>query len=397
MKRTESKLIKLPSILEPKKATGLSKEKVDKIKEKTEETNLRSYNFGKRTAILLLEKYPINSFGNSLKEMVFQKAIEEVGIDSDGYLNGSFSDFKKFGNRKFFVRTYSYTEYPHESTLSKINEIFGKILTGNLEDVDEESIKKLGRTYYMWVDYLINVMEELKDDKSTRSNRRDLSIIDLSTGKKAKLDETINRMRIYFDKKRYSQLIKANADEHFNAKSLKANIESFLRSYEKERMKKFGIPTRGLEEDIPLDFELTDGSTVSYLFYPKITTKHGEIYKGLVGKTTEDIARSTGDLNIIKELAFKEDYEFLKGGTGITVFADVGKEKGKTRIIRTYKDGRGERKEERSYSIFDDDGRTLVKVRDILKSYKKLKEKYTSDPITQIKIDFFLAPPRHLM
>jgi len=390
MKRTESRLIKLPSILKPKKVAGLSKEKTD-------ETNLRSYNFGKRTAIPLLEKYPINSLANALKDMVFQKAIEEVGLDSDGYLDGSFSDFKKFGNRKFFVRTYSYTEYPHESTLSKINGIFGKTVTGNLEDVDEESIKKLGRTYYIWVDYLINTMEEAKEYKSTRSNRRDLSIIDLSTGKKAKLDKTINRMRVYFDKKRYSQLIKANADEHFNAKSLKANTESFLESYEKERMKKFGIPTKGLEEDIPLDFELTDGSTVSYLFYPKITTKHGEIYKGIVGKTTKDIARSTGDLNIIKELAFKEDYEFLKGGVGITVFADVGKKKGKIRIIRTYKDGKEERKEEGTYSILDDDNRIFVKVRDVLKAYEKLKGKYTSDPITHIKIDFFLAPPKHLI
>ena len=100
----------------------------------------------------------------------------------------------------------------------------------------------------------------------------------------------------------------------------------------------------GLEKVQAFGYKLRDMSAVRYLFYPKHSTEYGKIYSGLVGKETKNITRTTGDLDILEELAFKEPYKYIRGGEGIIVTTEVrdnahkrGETKGEMTILRPYK------------------------------------------------------------
>jgi len=85
MKRTNSRIIKLPSIVETdgELATGLSPEEI-------EELNARSYDYGRRTANPTLDEYVIEPFSTAFKEIVFTEAVREAGLDSEGVLKGRY-------------------------------------------------------------------------------------------------------------------------------------------------------------------------------------------------------------------------------------------------------------------------------------------------------------------
>ncbi|MBU1201769.1 MAG: hypothetical protein KKF46_01205 [Nanoarchaeota archaeon] len=139
---------------------------------------------------------------------------------------------------------------------------------------------------------------------------------------------------------------------------------------------------------------MSDESAVRYLFFPRPSTEHGKIYSGLVGRKTKGIAGSNGDLDILKELAFKESYESMKGGAGIRVATKTTDKsaKGETKIVRISKDGA---QEERVYPVFDNEGKVYVRVGNVLDTLGMLTQRHTSTP-TQLKIDLFAAPPTYL-
>ena len=87
MQRTNTRLIKLPSLLIPAvNYTGDS--------DSAEELNVKAYDYVRRTAVPTLEDYVITTFGDALKEKTFNEAVQKYGVDAKGILIcGSSSTF----------------------------------------------------------------------------------------------------------------------------------------------------------------------------------------------------------------------------------------------------------------------------------------------------------------
>lgn len=390
MKRTNSRIIKLPSIIKVggKFAKDLSKDEI-------EELNARSYDYGKRTAIPTLYDYVIEPFNTTFKERVFTEAVKKVGLNPNGILNDNYSIDEVFNDKKFFAIAYPTQTSKYGVVLSLIKDFLGTVIKDNIAGVSREGVRKIENNAYIFVDYLLEGVDRFKNENTTRFNKKDLKLKDPKTDKELPLDEKIEKMRVYFGLKRFSNINAKTADGFYDTSSLKSRIVSFLEAFEQKVIKRFGVSSEGLEESQAFDYELSDGSAIRYLFFPRPSTEHGEIYSGLVGKETKNIARSTGDLDIVKELAFKKMYEYIRGGKGVRVtteLTDKAGKKGKIKILRLSKDGT---QEERIYSVFNSKGRPYVKVNDILDTLEMLTKQHTTDP-TKLKIDLFAAPPAYL-
>ncbi|MCK4336116.1 MAG: hypothetical protein KAW40_05345 [Candidatus Aenigmarchaeota archaeon] len=389
MKRTHSRIIKLPSIIEVggELATGLNEDEV-------EELNVRSYDYGRRTAIPTLNDYIIEPFGTTFRERAFWKAVKKVGLDSEGILNDRYPIDKIFNGRKFVATAFPNKNSKYEVVLSLTENFLNGIIWKSKRGEKSEGVRKIDGEGYVFIGDLLDQINQFKDDETIRYNDSRLTLKDLETDKKLLLDEEIEKMRVYFNLNRFARISPKTADGYYNASSLEKHIKAFLEDYSRREMKRHGVSPEGLEENIDLDYELSDGSAVRYLFSPNPSTKHGQIYSGLTGKTTKNIARSTGDLDTIKELAFKGPYEFIKGEEGVRVrtYTRKGK-KGQTSILRLYKDK--DLNDSRRYYVFSDKDKIYVKVKSVLDNLKILTESYTSNP-TKLKIDIFTAPPTYL-
>jgi len=238
-------------------------------------------------------------------------------------------------------------------------------------------------------------MDRFGSENSIRFNRQDLAVKDPATDEKLPLDEGIEEMRVYLELQRFANVNAKNSDGFHDARSLRSRIESFLGTFEQGILTRYDVSPTGLEKSQAFDYELSDGSAVRYLFFPRPSTEHGKIYSGLVGRKTKGVAGSNGDLDILKELAFKESYESMKGGAGIRVATetkDKGGKQGVTKITRLSKDGT---EEVRAYPVFDNEGKVYVRAENVLDTLGMLTQRYTSTP-TQLKVDLFAAPPIYL-
>lgn len=389
MKRTNSRIIKLPSIVEAGRelATGLSPEKV-------EELNARSYDYGRRTAIPTLDDYVIEPLSTTFKKRAFAEAVKEVGLDSEGTLKGRYSTDQLLNGRKFVVSAYPTTHTSYETVLSLTKSFLDTVIADSRAGVTREGSRKVDADAYIFIEYLLGEMDRFRSENSTRFNKQDLAVMDPKTDEKLPLDERIEEMRVYLELERFANVNAKNADGFHDARSLKSRIESFLGVFEQGIINRYGVSPTRLLASLAFDYELSDGSAVRYLFFPKPSTEHGKIYSGLRGKETKNIARSTGDLDILKELAFKEPYEYVRGGAGIRVATETTDKsaKGNTRILRLSK---GDTQEERVYPVFNNEGKVYVRVGNVLDTLGMLTQRHTSTP-TQLKIDLFAAPPAYL-
>lgn len=389
MQRTNSRIIKLPLIVEASGdlAVGLNRAQI-------EELNARSNDYGRRTAIPTLDDYVIDPFSTAFKERVFNEAVKVVGLDSNGILNGRHSIEELFNGKKFVASAYPTQTSEYQFVLSLTKDFLDTVIADNTTGVSREGIRKVDEHAYIFIKYILDEMERFRSENSTKFNRKDLSVKDPATDKTFPLDEKIEEMRVYLELQRFAQINPENSDGFHYARSLRTRINSFLSDFERREMEKHGIPTLGLKESQSIDYQLSDESAVRYLFFPKPSTEYGQIYSGLVGRETKNIARSNGDLDIIRELAFKVPYEYIRGGAGVRVITETDKtaKKGKIKILRISKDGV---QEERSYSVFNNEGKLYVMVGDVLEALRILTQKHTEVP-TQVKIDFFAAPPSYL-
>ncbi|MEK6848629.1 MAG: hypothetical protein AABX65_03270, partial [Nanoarchaeota archaeon] len=244
-------------------------------------------------------------------------------------------------------------------------------------------------------DHFFKVIGSFVDENTTRFNKKDTNLKDPATDKALPLDEKIESMRVYFDPKRYKGASADNADDYYQAASLKARVGAFIKDAQHWIMLMHQVPAFFLTEQVEEYYELSDGRGVRYLFFPNKIVSHSKVYDGLFGTDTENIAASNGDLDIIKLLAFKPTYEYLRGGAGIIVVNDKtasGAKQGRMRIVRVAKD---KAKEERTYSLYRHEGGLYVRIGDIRTAFEKLVEKHTSVP-TELKIDFFPPTPAYL-
>jgi hypothetical protein len=389
MKRTNSRIIKLPSIVKAggELATGLSPEEV-------EELNARSFDYGRRTAIPTLDDYVIEPFSTAFEERVFTEAVREVGLDSEGILNRRYSTDHLLNDKKFVVSVYPTTRPSYETVLSLTKSFLDTVIADSKAGVTREGSRKIDADTYIFIEYLLNEMDRFRSENSSRSNKPYLAVKDPKTNKEFPLDTEIKEMCVYLELARFANINAKNADGFHDARSLKSRIELFLSVFEQGIINRYGVSPTGLGESQAFDYELSDGSAVRYLFYPKPSTEYGEIYSRLVGRKTKNITASNGDLDILKELAFKDPYEYMREGAGIRVSTETTDKsaKGKTKIVRLSKDGS---QEERVYPVFDNEGKVYVRVGNVLDTLGMLTQQHTSTP-TKLKIDLFAAPPAYL-
>lgn len=394
MKRTNSTLIRLPRLSEEKEkdVAGLSKDGI-------EERNLRSYNYGKRTAIPTLQDYILSPFNTTFKELALAEAIEKCGLDSEGILKDRHPYEKTFDGKKYVAIAYPSKRYDWTTVLSGIGTILNNVTSDNIDSIHREGVRKIEGNAYISVEYILGHMERLKKENMRRINDSSFVVNDADTDKKFPLDKKVEEMRVFFDTGIFKTINPKNANNYYLADSLKANIASFLNNFNKWNMGLYGIENEGLEQRVEKHGELSDGEGVRELFYPKSSKlSTGDIYKALVDydESKKNIVGSTGDLQILKYLAFKETYESKRGGASITVDTETtvkkGK-KGKTKIERIAKNGI---KILREYHVYKSDDKVYVRANDIKGILKKLAEK-TGLPKTEVKIDFFPPAPNYLI
>ena len=386
MKRTNVRILRVPRFLE----TSDDQTSPDDI----DEVNARSYDYARRTAMPTLDEYILSPFNTALKERAFAAAEEDVGRTLEGILNEASTLREHLHDKTFVVRVYPTETTKYEIVLSLTKDFLDTARADIKRGVSRDKIIQIEYDAHIHLNYLLDEMKRFKENHSTRFNRSEVSIRDPQTDKPFPLDDTIEQMRVYLDLTRFSHINRKNADAYYAAQSLRAQTTSYLSAFREQLMSDYNIPASGLKERHHLDYELTDGSAVRYLFFPNTSTEHGKIHKGLIGKETKNIAASTGDLDILHELTLDEPYEYLRGGAGIIVNTQthITTENQTATILRRAKDGT---EDVRTYSFVDRDTHRYVRITDVLETLETLAQRYTTTP-TAIKIDFFAAPPAYL-
>ncbi|MBT4824705.1 hypothetical protein HN695_07940 [Candidatus Woesearchaeota archaeon] len=391
MKRTNTRLIKLPTLLDKTNTSGLSDTDIA-------EFNLRAFDYVRRTAVPTLNDYGINSFKNAVIDNDFELAKQIAGVDTDGILIGGYTNNHTLDGKKILTAFFKQTRIGHEVTLTRLKIFLEQIVSDNMDSVTKEKVRKVQDTPFVSIEYLMGQMERFDEEHSTVQNKKDFSMLDKDTNKKLPLDSGVQKMAVYLEQTRLAQVSDAAAAEFFKASSLKSNLEAFRKAFEAEVRGAHGVPVEGLEENVEMDYELSDGTGVRYLFFPKSTSiSYSKIKYGLVTNPKgrpKNITGKYGDLEIVKELAFKPTYEALRAGSGLVV-ETLGT--GKTAPVRIVRQTKGVVDEENSYRVFNNDGAMYISVKDVFARINSLKEKYASEPqATQFKIDFFSAMPENL-
>ncbi len=392
MKRINSTLVRLPELFKEKE-----KDVASFSEDEIEERNLRSYNYGKRTGIPTLRDYILSPHSTTFKELALAEAIEKYGLDSEGILNNRHEFEKTFDDKKHVASVYPSKRYDWTGVLSEVKSILNNVKSDNIDSIHREKVRKIDGDTYISVEYILSHMERLKKEYKTRINDSSFVVNDAATDKKFSLDKKVKEMRVFFDTQIFKNISQKNANNYYLADSLKSNIASFLKNFEEWARDLYGIKNEGLEGRVEEHGELSDGTGVRDLFFPKSTKlSTGDIYKALADydESNKKIVMSTGDLQIIRNLAFKETYEYKRGEAKITVNTGITDKRGKKgeTIIKRIKSGV---KDVREYQVYNNDGKVYVLVNDMIGILKKLTEKSTP-PKTEVKIDFFPPPPQYL-
>ncbi|MFH1916976.1 MAG: hypothetical protein ABIJ21_06975 [Nanoarchaeota archaeon] len=374
MKRTDSRIVQAP------------------VFGTDEEENLRGYDYARRTAMPTLEEYVLAPFEGALKDAAFQKARETVGVDGEGVLLGRHEVVHTLEGKHFVIVAYGNKRSANEPVIGGLIGFLQTIVDDNFQGVNREGVRKVDDSAFVFREYFLGELDRLREENTTSFNRTDLSVKDPATGKRAQLDE-VSRLQVYLDLNRYGRINPENTKAYLAAQSLRGALSGYMKSYEADARLRFGIPDKDLETSQEYDFEIADGSAVRFLFFPRKSIEYGSVLDGLVGMSTKNIAGSTGDLDIIGILAFGPDYEYLRGGAGIQVKHEPLSAHTERMVMRRIaKDGTAS---DRSYRIFDNEGKVYVAAEDLQAGIEGLLGAHTSVP-TQFKIDLFAALPDYL-
>ena len=373
MKKTNNRTIHLPMI-------GLD-----------EETNARSLDYARRTARPTLEQYIMEPFSGAWSDRLYAKAEQKGGVDEGGILQDQYDEDVVFGDKKVRAVMFPRSRTAYEKVLSTFSHDLGKAAADNEVRRWREGVRRGENQPYLLLDTALGDLEGLVQKNKGWYNTTIISILDPQTGEKVPLDEEIVSLPVALDMKRLARINHANADTFHGARSLYARIAAFENEFERQTMELYDIPKKGLQESQEVDYDLRDDSAVRYLFFPKNHLEHGEVYAGLVGQGTKNIATSTGDLTIIKSLAFGDEYTFKRGRYGIHVYTQPAPGGGLLTIERFL----GEKDDQRQYSLLRVDDKVYVGIANIIKTIDHLRQIHTNND-TQLKIDFFASPPEYL-
>ncbi len=388
MKRTNYRTIRLPAFAIP--FSGLFSNLND---ERREEVNIKSYDYGRRTAIPTLNDYIIEVFKPAFRDITFHEAVIEVGLNSNKLLKGPYKKEQTLDGINFVGHSYRTHSSKYEEVLQKFGDRLVQIESGNA-GASQVFVKKEQKGVSIAVEHLISVLSLLKAELTTEFNKTDVGMKDPKTDEQVPLDTNIDNLHVYLNPLHYSRLNEASARNYFKAVSLKDRIATFQKDVEKTLMEKYGVPESNLSEHVEINYELADGTGVRYLFFPKREISHGDIYKSFLGKETENITSTTGDLIILQELAFKDTYNYRHGDYEITVttaLRDRSTRAGTVTIAKQKK----KIPEERIYHVFNNENGVYVLANDVRSALGYFRQKSIKTP-TQPKIDFFAAIPEYL-
>lgn len=325
-----------------------------------EEKLIRARDYVLRTAIPALDDYIIAPFSGALKESMRVQATNNFGVNERGILNGAVEQRLEFGKIAFAVSAGPSVSVAYEQVIADMRQILRTAHGRKSKGVEHAGVHSLRAEF-----------QESADNNSTAYNRLDARL-ELAPETNAK------SLLLKLDKVQYGVASEKNAIEYVQAKSLRANLAEFVSQVERELNTKYcGEETREVNQ------ELQDESAVRYLFFPKTTTEYAEVYRGLVGQKTGKPSSSTGDLDILDQLAFQKDYNYAQGKLSVATAKKHGT--GTTTIIRHVKGG----DDVREYRVVKHCG-VHVAIEDVAKTLEQLC-KAKSTTATQLKVDFFPA------
>lgn len=369
-------IIYLPKIIEEKNKLSMSLS--DK---KIEELLIWEYDYGKNTAIPILEFFP-ETFGEILKELVFEEAIKKVKLDDEAILKKKYSTKKTFGDITYTISVFPSQKPAYEKIIRKTEDFLETIIEDNKKSNIRKNVRKEKEGPYVFTDYLKNTMKTLLEKNTTRFNNKTLPL-----GKNS-LDKNIEKMSVFFDKERYSQLNTFNSETYFKSRSLKSKIKEFLKEFEKSKILSYEDINK---ENVFIPLNMSNGFTVLYALSSTTSPPHKDIYTALIGKDTDKISKTNGDLDIIEETAFKPDYEF-KNNVKI-INETMTNSKTNIKITRFY-----DNKELiKTYSVHKYGDKLFVLVDDILDKIKDVRNIKTEKIETKLDIDFFSPFPNKII
>ena len=324
-----------------------------------EERLMRARDYVIRTAIPTVDDYILAPFAQALKDEVFAKAKREHGRNEHGILNDASDKRHEFEGIAITASAGPAISTPYEQVLDDMQSILRHA----------KGRKRRGREHVNASGLRANLLDVV-DQNSTTYNR-------LETRLESAPELDVKELVVKLDKREYETPSQKTAQEYVGARSLRGNLVAFVNAVEKELQTKYAVPAQGAE----INQELSDGSAVRYLFYPKTTTEHSEVFRGVVGQKTGKTSSSNGDLDILVACAFKGDYEHAQGK--IRVHTDSSRGVGTTTITRTLKSG----DDVRTYGVLKHNG-VYVAIEDVKTTLDRLHESKSTTGL-QLKVDFF--------
>lgn len=376
MKEIESKLVRLPKITEADDFSIFTKWYKKNFVEDYNVINYAKAEAGRD----LLRDFPIEMFRKSFVNKVYTI----FDLDPEKLLDNDYKYSEKFLDEKY---SFSATIYPkprpsYEDILSKTKEYLKNLRDENQKIVNNrrkkiQDIRNVNGESHIFINSLIGKIEDIKIEKSTSSNYNTTKITDLKKDKKAHLDDKIKRFIVDFNKEYYIHNDNTFSD-FFSAMSLRSLINSYLKKSDERFTGYHEIPSEGLEDKIEIPYTLKNGSLAIFTYSPSGAPPYEKIYSGFMqGKKDNIILKTTGDLIIIDDLAFMGAPYESDGRSKVIVNTETwGKDKYdfKTRKGTVVINRPGGIKESiiREYGVYSVDGKTYVKINDILSNMDRV-------------------------
>lgn len=347
----------------------------------SEELNARMYNWVKRTAVPTLDEYVLDPFETALKEDAMKHALEKEGLKEGEWLRERHIKKWEFPCATFEVAAYRSSSIGHEAVLGQGQKFLEDCIRDNAESVHREFVQKSEEGPHVSATYILQEFGRWREAYTKFYNKQEIQI-------DGELPSEIRELSVALDIKRCRVLNEANAHAYLRAKTLKKSLGLFVRDFTEHVRERHGVDAVvGAHE---VDYVLSDDSTVRYLFFPKETSVHyGKMIEALTKEPEKNIVASTGDLVILRDLGFKEDYQ-KKGSGGILVSTQRMTSPYGICILDRLEKGKV------SYSVYDNAHKGVyVQARGLLNRMSDLRKVYSSEE-TQMKVDFFPGAPEGL-
>ncbi len=404
MKKTLDTLVLLPTLWTPKEIF-LEKGSVDTPEAEAEKRNAALYSYADSEAIQTVRAYVINPFKQERVANALTAAKKkDLFLKRSGQIKEPFvhtvpfeSDDEGIGKINFVVsikRAGKSTSYAQ--VLDEFNSFIEEAAGSVVEDGRKiEGIRTIQGVPYIEIPFLrekIKALVEFYTKDPATPNSTSFEMLDPTTNEKKVLLASVQQMQVYLNASRYKRFSPANAEAYYQAKSLEARLSEFLGEVEESVMRQHAIPRTGLVKTHPRDFRFKDKSGVRYLFGPNVTVSYAKILERLATPLEgENVKSTTGDLTIIENLAFKEDYTYPKGK--IEVRTEIGEQRNLGKIVIERYGEKGATPTV-TYHVYkhEQEGILYVRVEDLSKNMGKIRRNSESNK-TKPYVSFFPAVP----